>query len=124
MNIDVLLAEDDDSIAGLIVFKLTREGFRVTRARDGREAISLATGGASWGLVILDVMMPLADGWEVLGRVRSEPSLQSLPILMLTAKGDRQTLENASRLGATDFLKKPFDPAELARMVKRMAEKS
>ncbi len=117
---EILLAEDEDHIAKLITFKLSKENFVVTTARDGGEAISLLD-KKSWSLIILDIMMPVCDGWEVLKCIRSKTEFDALPVLMLTAKG-YQNVEVVSHaeMGAQQYLKKPFDPENLAKLVKRM----
>src|SRR5688572_13725698 len=96
----ILLAEDEDHIAKLVQFKLSREGFEVVHARNGQEAID-RLGTAPWSLVILDVMMPLRDGYEVLRTIRADANFQKLPVLMLTAKGQQKDMANAAELGAT-----------------------
>jgi DNA-binding response OmpR family regulator len=116
----ILVAEDEEHIAKLVSFKLTREGFAVTVARDGREALEQLA-ARPWAVLVLDVMMPLVDGWQVLKHVRATPELSKLPVLMLTAKSYQRDVSNAAELGATQFLKKPFDPAELASAVRRLA---
>lgn len=118
-NKKILLAEDEGHIAKLVQFKLGRDGFEVTVAPNGKEAIALLS-AKPWSLVILDVMMPIADGWEVLRAIRSNQDLSALPVLMLTAKGQQRDMASAAELGATQYLKKPFDPAELSETVKRM----
>jgi DNA-binding response OmpR family regulator len=115
----ILLAEDEEHIARLVAYKLAREGYAVEHARDGMEALTWLP-DRPWSLVILDVMMPLLDGWEVLRRIRAEPATHAVPVLMLTAKSQQRDLANAAELGATRFLGKPFDPAELARTVREM----
>ena len=115
----ILLAEDDAHIAKLISFKLGRDGFQVTVAQDGQQAIDLLT-AQQWALVILDVMMPLKTGWDVLRAIRGSDNeqLKSVKVLMLTAKGSAKDVTDASELGADQYLKKPFDPAELSRTVR------
>ncbi|MCM2276443.1 MAG: response regulator [Oligoflexia bacterium] len=113
----ILLAEDEEHIARLIAFKLTKEGFEITVARDGGEALALLETHA-WTLAILDVMMPVHDGWAVLRALRAR---SAIPVLMLTARGDAQAVSESARLGATHFMKKPFDLNELAATVKRLA---
>ena len=121
-HIEILIAEDEEHIAKLVAFKLSKEGFGITVARNGQEALDrLAT--RAWSLIILDVMMPVLDGWQVLKAIRQSDSLSTVPILMLTAKGDKKDMANAAELGATRFLKKPFDPAELAEVVREMVTK-
>ena len=117
--VQILLAEDEEHIAKLVAFKLGREGFAVTHAKNGQEAIAQLR-SRPWVLIILDVMMPLADGWQVLRAARAEPATARVPVLMLTAKSYQQDLANASGLGATEFLKKPFDPAHLAETVRKL----
>jgi two-component system response regulator ResD len=93
----------------LIRFHLERAGFQVTEAAGGREALALAETG-SIDLVILDLMMPDLDGWEVCRRLRAEGDL---PILMLTARGATFDRVAGLQLGADDYLVKPFDGLEL-----------
>jgi DNA-binding response OmpR family regulator len=113
----VLLAEDDGHIAKLISFKLKKEGFSITWATDGHRAL---TSGLSekWDVIVLDVMMPHLTGWQVLQAVRSAGI--KTPVLMLTAKGEESDVIRAKKLGATHFLKKPFDPSELVRVLRQM----
>ncbi|OFZ83261.1 MAG: hypothetical protein A2583_03240, partial [Bdellovibrionales bacterium RIFOXYD1_FULL_53_11] len=102
-------------------FKLTKEGFSVTIAKNGQEAMDLMI-TKPWNLIILDVMMPYHTGWEVLKALRDSPVtwIKSIPVLMLTAKGAQKDISNAAELGAEQYLKKPFDPAELASIVRKM----
>ena len=110
----ILLAEDEEHIARLIEFKLKKEGFDIHVARNGVEALEHWS-KSGWSLLILDVMMPIQDGWQVLKMVRqSDPKI---PVLMLTAKSSEMDIAKSAELGATRFLKKPFDPADLARIV-------
>lgn len=118
-TIEILLAEDEEHIAKLVAFKLSKEGFAVTIARNGQEAIDRLR-EKPWKLFILDVMMPYKDGWQVLREIQASPELKAIPILMLTAKTYQKDMANAAELGATQFLKKPFDPTELATTVRRM----
>lgn len=117
----ILLAEDEEHIAKLVAFKLSREGYEVTIARNGQEAIDRLL-LKPWALLILDVMMPICDGWQVLKQARSTPQIASVPVLMLTAKSYHRDLANAAELGATQFIKKPFEPANLAAVVRKLIE--
>jgi DNA-binding response OmpR family regulator len=110
----ILLAEDEEHIAKLIHFKLSKEGFSVGWAKDGREALSLAQTG-EWDAIVLDVMMPYLDGWCVLKQLREDGNLT--PVLMLTAKGTENDVSKSLALGATRFLKKPFNPVELIEVL-------
>jgi DNA-binding response OmpR family regulator len=113
----ILLAEDEEHIAKLILFKLNKEGFSVGWAKDGKEALSLIQTD-SWDAIVLDVMMPYLDGWRVLEQLREDQN--STPVLMLTAKGTDDDISKSIELGATRFLKKPFNPAELVEVLIEM----
>jgi DNA-binding response OmpR family regulator len=115
------MAEDEEHIAKLVAFKLTREGFEVTIAPNGQEAINRLL-LKPWALVILDVMMPIKDGWQVLKEIRATPAIAKIPVLMLTAKSYHSDLANAAELGATQFIKKPFEPNHLAATVRQLIE--
>lgn len=121
MRRKILLAEDEEHIARLISFKLQRENLEVVHAADGESAVQAFEAGSGWSLVILDVMMPRQDGWGALQRIRATESGRSVPILMLTAKAEAQVAAQAAELGATEFLRKPFDPDELTRVALRLS---
>jgi len=120
----ILLAEDEQHIARLVQFKLRKEGLEVFIASNGQEAVAaleLPANERSFSLIVLDVMMPIMDGWQVLKRLRtSMPERKGIPVLMLTAKSSETDMAKSAELGATRFLKKPFDPAELHRVVMEM----
>lgn len=119
----ILLAEDEEHIAKLVSFKLTKEGFEVTIARDGQDALN-RLGEKPWDLLILDVMMPFHDGWSVLKKCRENPALKKLPVLMLTAKNIQGQAADFANLGANGYIRKPFDPAELAKKVTELLRES
>jgi len=110
----VLIAEDDANTAALVATYLQREGFATLIARDGREALELARRKAP-GFVILDVMLPQLDGWEICRRLRQE---SNVPILMLTAREEEIDRVLGLSLGADDYVVKPFSPRELVERVK------
>jgi DNA-binding response OmpR family regulator len=113
----ILLAEDDDLLAGVIKHRLSREKINVVHVRSGREALeTLRKGGHS--LAILDVKMPEMDGFEVLASVKREPGLAGLPVIMLTAMGNEKDVVRGYELGAEDYIVKPFSPAELLAKIK------
>ena len=121
---NILVAEDEEHIAKLVQFKLRKEGLEVTVARNGQEAVEALESPVAerpFSLLVLDVMMPILDGWQVLKKLRSSmPERKDLPVLMLTAKSGETDMAKSAELGATRFLKKPFDPAELHRVVVEM----
>lgn len=114
----VLLAEDDTLTAALIIHRLEREGFEVVHHHDGSSALDSAERGG-FGLVVLDVQMPGMDGFEVLERLRTMPTLDDVPIVMLTAVGGERDVVRGFALGANDYILKPFSPAELTARLKR-----
>jgi len=115
----LLLAEDDAHIAKLVEFILTKRGYEVTAVADGTQAIARLD-EKSWDLILLDVMMPGADGWTVLRSVRASDGLKNVPVLMLTAKGSHKDIATAAELGVDDYLTKPFDPDVLFEKVKKL----
>jgi DNA-binding response OmpR family regulator len=115
---EILVADDEDHISKLIKYKLTKEGFSVHIVRNGQEAVE-SFGLKNWSMMILDIMMPLKDGWQVLRELKSSPFAE-IPVLVLSAKGHQDDVIHASELGAVQYLKKPFDPVVLFKMVQKM----
>lgn len=116
----VLVAEDDEQIAFLLQFLLEREGYRVVRATDGRDALRLMGEIAPPALVILDIMMPYTDGFAVLGEMRARPGWKETPIIMLTARSQEKDIVRALEAGANDYVVKPFLPDELKARIRRL----
>jgi DNA-binding response OmpR family regulator len=109
----ILVIEDDPNTANLIVLYLEREGFATLHANDGKTGLDLATTRKP-ALVILDLMLPQMDGWEVCRRLRR---LSDVPIIMLTARGEEVDRVSGLTLGADDYVVKPFSPRELVARV-------
>lgn len=117
---EAVVVEDDADIGKLLQFILEREGFRVTLCNDGRSgAVRLASGEVP-SLVILDVMLPYMNGYELLAIVRQSPAWQKVPVLMLTSKSREGDIVRALDAGANDYVTKPFQPAELRARVRRL----
>jgi DNA-binding response OmpR family regulator len=114
MTDKILVVEDDKKTASLIKLYLEREGFQSVIAYDGRQALELAEQHRPI-FVILDLMLPLLDGWEVCRRLRQS---SDVPILMLTARGEEVDRVSGLTLGADDYVVKPFSPRELVARVK------
>jgi DNA-binding response OmpR family regulator len=110
----ILVVEDDKKTASLIKLYLEREGFQTVIAYDGQQALELAEQYRPV-FVILDLMLPLVDGWEVCRRLRQS---SNVPILMLTARGEEVDRVSGLTLGADDYVVKPFSPRELVARVK------
>ncbi len=116
----ILVCDDDDMLLDLLSFRLEARGFEVSTARDGGEAIALAAQAPD--AIVLDAMMPVMDGHEVLRRLRSEPSTARIPVIMLTARRGEKDIIGALELGANDYLVKPFIPEELVTRLTRLVE--
>jgi two-component system phosphate regulon response regulator PhoB len=113
----ILVVEDEEEIVDLIEYHLKQSGFSVIRALDGPSGLELARKKRP-GLVILDLMLPGMDGKDVCRVLKSNPQTQSIPILMLTAKGEEVDRLIGFELGADDYVTKPFSPRELVLRVK------
>lgn len=110
----ILVVDDEPNIVDLTRLYLEREGFHVKSAGDGRAALEMVT-NHSPALIVLDIMLPEIDGFEVCRKVRAE---SEVPILMLTARDDDIDKIVGLELGADDYLTKPFNPRELVARVK------
>ena len=115
----VALAEDDELIAAVVKHRLEHEGITVKHFADGKAARD-AMVRLRPALAILDVKMPGMDGFELLGRLRAEPALAGLPIMLLTSMGSEQDVVRGLQLGADDYVVKPFSPIELVARVHRL----
>lgn len=111
--IHALVADDEPHIGRIIKMKLEQGPFRVTLAYDGREALEVLRREPDIQIVLLDLMMPHLSGLDVLAEIRSQPQWKDLPCIILTAAGQEQQHRLALRLGATEFLTKPFSPKKL-----------
>ncbi len=109
----ILLVEDEDSLRRVMKDLLQQEGYVICEARDGAEAMEQVD-RHNPDLVLLDLNLPNVDGYTVLQRLRSHPRTQNLPVIILSARGDEDNEVKVLRLGATDFLAKPFRPRALS----------
>jgi len=115
----VLIAEDEKNILEALSFILSREGYVVASALDGNTAIEHIRGNRT-DLLILDVMLPYKNGFEVLKTVKTDPDLSKVPVIMLTAKGQSQDRKTAEDMGVDAFVTKPFSNKEIIETVKRL----
>ena len=115
----VLVVEDDVHIAHVLSFMLERQGYRVTHVADGRAAVQHVTAEPAPDLVLLDVMLPYVDGFEIVGLIRAQAGWEAVPVLMLTAKNTERDTVRALDAGANDFIIKPFQPQELLARLRR-----
>ena len=117
----ILVVEDEKSICDIIVFNLAREGYEVITAGDGAKALELALGERP-DLVLLDVMLPKMDGFEVCRRIRAGGA--EMPILMVTAREEENDRVLGLELGADDYITKPFSMRELQARVRANLRRS
>ena len=118
-----LIAEDESDIAELISFSLHRESIQSIKAQDGIEAVRIAQQEAP-DIVILDLMLPGLDGFQVFKELRLDTRTKDIPVLMLTAKAQLDDIIAGLELGADDYLTKPFSPKEMVLRVKALLKRS
>lgn len=113
-NIKILIVDDDDNICQLLTLYLAKEGYVTQSCHNGKEAIELIKAN-KFDLILLDVMMPVMDGYETLTEVRK---FSSIPIIMVSAKGEPMDKISGLDFGADDYVTKPFEPQELISRIK------
>ena len=118
----ILVVEDDPSAQRLIGYTLEREGYQVLVASNGMEGLKKAR-EEDPELLVLDVMLPGLDGFELCHRLRADPQTAALPILMMSAKAQESHISTGMRVGADDYLTKPADPSEIVRRVANLLAK-
>ena len=119
----ILVVEDEADLVELISYNLKKEGFNVDSAMDGETALSKIKKGR-YDLVVLDLMLPGIQGMELCRILRSDPKTETLPIIMLTAKGEEVDKILGLEMGADDYITKPFSPRELVARVKAVLRRS
>ncbi len=119
MGKKVLIVDDEPNIVISLEFLMKREGFEVSIARDGEEALH-KVGESRPDLMLLDVMMPKKSGYEVCQQLRSDPAHAGIKIIMLTAKGRDTEVAKGLDLGADAYMTKPFSTKELVVQVKSL----
>jgi DNA-binding response OmpR family regulator len=119
MGRSVLIVDDEPNIVRSLQFLMTQAGYQVRVARDGEQALA-AIAAAEPDLVLLDVMIPKRDGFDVCQTIRANPAWARTRILMLTAKGRDIEREKGLAMGADDYITKPFSTKEVVARVERM----
>ncbi len=119
MTHKILIADDEPNIVISLEYLMKREGFEVSVARDGQEALDMAA-QVRPDLVLLDVMMPLKSGFEVCQALRAQPEFAGMAILMLTAKGRETDVAKGLALGASAYMTKPFATRDLVAKVRQL----
>ena len=119
----LLIVEDDVHMAYLLGYLAEKERFDVETIADGRLAVERIDAGPAADLVLLDVMLPYLDGFELLDRLRRNPAWKQVPVIILTSRTREHDAVRALGLGADDYLTKPFSPAELVARIRRRLPK-
>lgn len=120
MTEKILIVDDEERIRKLLYMYLVREGYEITEADNGKDALNLSL-KEDFNCILLDLMMPEMDGIEVAKNIRSE---KSTPIIMLTAKGEENNRVEGFEVGADDYIVKPFSPREVVLRVKAILRRS
>lgn len=117
----VLIAEDEPHIVESLRFILERGGYDVSTVTDGKDVVDAARAEAP-DVIVLDVMLPGINGFDVLKSLKSDSGFSDTPVLMLTAKGQEQDRATATRLGVDAFITKPFSNRDVLECIDRLAE--
>jgi two-component system alkaline phosphatase synthesis response regulator PhoP len=115
----ILVIDDEPSIGRVVQFKLQQEGFKVRVATDGLEGLAYMKEEKP-DLILLDLMMPGMDGFEVCRRLRASPETVTTPVIILSARGQEMDRIRGIELGVLDFFTKPFSPKKLLERVKEV----
>ena len=120
MSKKIIVADDEPDVLFMTAFSLrTVGGFEVIEARNGLEAVEKAQ-QVHPDLIILDIKMPRMNGYEACRRLKEIPELRDVPVIFLSAKGQRQEIEEGLNIGAADYILKPFAPEELIAKVRKV----
>ena len=119
----VLVVDDEPDILSILVYQLSREGFRVSTAVNGQSAIATAVEERP-DIVILDLMLPGLDGYEVLSRLRQNDRTSATPVILLSARREEEERIRGFEIGADDYVTKPFSPRELILRVKALLRRT
>ncbi|MCX6114326.1 MAG: response regulator [Proteobacteria bacterium] len=117
MKESILVVDDEEDIRELIQYNLSKDGYRVTCAESGEECLAIVA-KVRPDILILDLMLPGIDGLEVCRRLKGEPLLKGIPIIMVSARGEEPDVVSGLELGADDYIAKPFSPRVLMARVK------
>ena len=118
----ILLADDEEDIKTVISLYLSSKGYEVITAYDGLDAIDKAKTEKP-DLILLDVMMPIMNGFEVCQKLKDDAETQNIPIIMLSAAAQSDTITKSLELGAKDYIVKPFEPERLDKMLFKYLDK-
>jgi CheY-like chemotaxis protein len=120
---NILIVDDNEMNRDTLARRLRQQGFTTTLASDGREALHVIK-AQLFDLVLLDIMMPEVDGYEVLQTLKADPELCNVPVIMISALEEIESVMKCMEMGAEDYLTKPFDPVLLKAAIARCLKKS
>lgn len=120
-GVRIVVADDDPQVTELLRFKLERSGYEVLSVDDGGKAVDLVRTTRP-DLAIVDIMMPVMDGFQVLRALKSDPDTMEIPVILLTARGLEEDIEKGYESGAVAYFRKPFSISELAEQVESLLE--
>jgi DNA-binding response OmpR family regulator len=121
----IFVVDDEPLIARLARVNLEHAGFQVETAHDGVEALeALESGKVKPDLMLLDIMLPYMDGFELLGRLKASPELSYIPVIVMTARAHDKDVVMGQSIGAERYLTKPINPAELLKAVRAVLEEN
>lgn len=113
----ILVVDDEQELVAALKIRLEANDFEVIAAYDGEEALEKAKEKPD--LILLDILMPKMDGYKVLSKLRQAAQTKNIPVIMLTAKGESQSIFKAHDLGSTDYIIKPFEQEELLELINK-----
>jgi len=119
----ILVVDDDPTMVKLINVNLKLNNYSVVEATSGEQALDVLNSDPL-DLVVLDIMMPGVDGWEVLKRIRGNPETQEMPVILVTAKTQDSDVIRGWELGADEYVIKPFNPLLLVEVIKMVLDRS
>ncbi len=117
----ILIADDSATIRKLVGFTLKFKGYNVLTANNGKEAWDMLQ-NEKCNLVIIDILMPVMDGFQLLSKIKSEEKLKNIPCVILTVEGDEASKQKGKEFGADSYLVKPFQPQQLLAKVKEFVK--
>jgi DNA-binding response OmpR family regulator len=123
MSACALVVDDDRLLLRLVEMNLGKTGMRVLLADSGEDALRLAAEEKP-DVILLDIMMPFMDGYEVMGRLKADGATQDIPVIMLTAKSSHSDMRKCEEMGAAAYITKPFNLDDLRSTVSRVLQQS
>ena len=115
-----ILVIDDDEIHLAMVEIVLKKEYEIATTKSGKEALEMFMHGTAPDLILLDIMMPSMDGWETFNRLKAISLLRSVPIIFLSSVTDENEMDRAYKMGAADFITKPYDRTDLKERIKKV----